>query len=169
MVVIPNRVRVVMVVSALALAAGLLALASLATPTQAQSSTTERLPFSQDYLNSCAGELFHIDGTILTVGHHTIDGNGGQHFQYVSNTKGTGESLTTGAEYAFKERIHGQQNYFGEFGESYTYYSSFVVTMRRQGSTTPDDDLEVTISIKQTVNANGELTTEIVKSEFSCK
>jgi hypothetical protein len=157
MVVIPNRVRVVLVVSALALAAGLLALAS---PTQAQSSTTERVPFSQDYFNACTGEVFHIDGTILTVSHYTIDPNGGQHIQYVENTQGTGENLTTGAEYTYNNKRHGQFNYFSD---SLTYYDSYVVTMRRQGSTTPDDDLKVTIWIKQTVNANGELTTQILE------
>jgi hypothetical protein len=154
-----------MVVSALALAAGLLALASLATPTQAESSTTERVPYSNDYYNVCTGETFHMDGTLLTVGHVTTDENGGQHLQFVENIKGTGENLTTGAEYAFNSKYHGQANYFGG---PYTYYVSFVMTMSRQGSTTPDDDWKVTISLKQTINANGELTTEIVNSEFNC-
>jgi hypothetical protein len=168
MIVIPNHMRVVMVVSALALAAGLLTLALLSKPAQGQAettTTTERVPFSEDFTDQCTGELFHIDGTILTVGHSTIDANGAQHFQYVNNTKGTGESLTTGAEYAFSRETHGQANYFGD---SYTYYDSYVVTMTRQGSTAPDDDFKITISIKQTINANGELTTEIVKVEYSC-
>ena len=172
MVVIPNRVRLVMVVSALALAAGLLTLSLLSKPAQGQAettTTTERVPFSEDFYNACTGEVFHIDGTILTVGHTTIDGNGNQHFQYVNNTKGTGESLTTGAEYAFSRETHGQQNYFfGDSYTSYTYYDSYDVTMTRKGSSTPDDDIKITISIKQTINANGELTTQIVKSEFSC-
>jgi hypothetical protein len=168
MIVIPNRMRVVMVVSALALAAGLLTLASLATPTQAQSDTTSRVPFEQDYVNACTGgELFHISGTILTVGHHTIAANGGQHFQYVENTRGTGENLTTGAEYAYNNKRQGQVNWLDG---GFTYYDSYVVTMRRQGSTTADDDLEIMIWIKQTVNANGELTTQILNfGELSCK
>jgi hypothetical protein len=149
----------------LALAAGLLTLASLATPTQAQSGTTDRVEFSENFTDQCTGELFHIDGTILTVSHYTIDANGGQHIQYVENTKGTGESLTTGAEYAFSRETHGQRNYFGD---SYTYYDSYVTTMKRQGSTTPEDDFKITISVKQTINANGEVTTEIVKVESSC-
>jgi hypothetical protein len=153
-----------MVVSALALAAGLLALASLSKPAQAQSDTTSRVEFKQGYYNVCADEVFNISGTILTVGHHTIDGNGGQHFQYVENTQGTGESLTTGAEYAYKNVRHGQVNWLGD---TFTYYDSYIVTMRRQGSTTPDDDFKVTIWIKQTLT-NGELTTQIVKVEFLC-
>ena len=161
-----------MVVSALALAVGLLTLALLSKPAQGQAettTTTDRITFSEDFTHGCTGELFHIDGTILTVGHTTIDGTGNHHFQYVNNTKGTGESLTTGAEYAFSRETHGQVNYFfGDSYTSYTYYDSYVTTMRRQGSTTPDDDFKITISIKQTINANGELTTEILKSEFSC-
>jgi hypothetical protein len=168
MVVLPNRVSVVMVVSALALAAGLLALASLATPTQAQSDTTARVPFEQDYVNACTGgELFHIEGTILTVGHLTTDANGGQHAQFVENTQGTGENLTTGAEYTYNNRRVHQSNFTGD---AFTYYDSFVVTMRRKGSTTSDDDLKIKIWIKQTLNANGVLTTEILNlGELSCK
>jgi hypothetical protein len=147
-----------MVVSALALAAGLLALAALATPAQAQSETTSRVTFEQDYYNVCADEVFHISGTILTVGHVTTDANGGQHFQYVENTQGTGTSLTTGAEYAVKNVRHGQINVRGD---TFTYYDSYVLTFRRQGSTTPDDDFKATIWIKQTV-VNGELTTQIL-------
>jgi hypothetical protein len=167
MAVLPIRVRVVMVVSALALAAGLLALASLATPTQAQSDTTARVPFEEDFLNACTGELFHIEGTILTVGHLTTDANGGNHAQFVENTWGTGENLTTGAEYTYNNRRVHQSNFTGD---AFTYYDSFVVTMRRQGSTTSDDDLKIKIWIKQTVNANGELTTQILNlGELSCK
>jgi hypothetical protein len=182
MIVIPNRVRVVMVVSALALAAGLLTLMSPPTsaqqaPAQQQgdpntthqqlSTTTERLPLSQGFYNQCTGEVFQMDGSILTVSHWTIDGNGGSHTQYQVNTQGHGESLTTGAKYTYHNVYHGTANF--NSGDSFTYYTSYVTTMRRQGSTTPDDDWEVTISLKQTANANGELTTEIVKYEFSCK
>jgi hypothetical protein len=156
--------RVVVVVSALALVAGLLTLMLLANPTQAKSDTTSRVPFELDYYNECADEVFHISGTILTVGHHTIHGNGGQHFQYVENTQGTGESLTTAAEYAYSRETHGQVNWLGD---TFTYYDSYVVTMRRQGSTTPDDDFKATVWIKQTIT-NGELTTQILNIEFSC-
>ena len=146
-----------------------LMLALLANPAQGQAettTTTDRTTFSEAFIDQCTGEVFHIDGTILTVGHSTIDANGGQHFQYHVDTRGTGESLTTGAEYAFHNVTQGQANYLGG---SQTYYTSYVTTMRRQGSTTPDDDFKITISLKQTINANGELTTQIVKDELSCK
>jgi hypothetical protein len=117
MMAILNRVSVAAVIAALALAAGLLA---LATPAQAQSDTTARVPFSQDYVNGCLGnEQFHIDGTILIVGHATTDANGQNHFQFVENTQGTGASVTTGTKYTFKQQTHGEQNYLGD---SLTYY-----------------------------------------------
>jgi hypothetical protein len=163
-------VRVVMVVSTLALAAGLLALASLASPTQAQAEhirvTTERVPFSEYLRDPSTGEVFQIYGTILTVNHYTVDANGGVHTQYHVDTRGTGESLTSGAEYTSRNVIQGQANFTGD---SFTYYTSYVTTFRRQGSTTPDDDFKVTIYLKQTVNANGELTTQIEKFEFDSK
>ena len=96
MIVIPNRVRVVVVVSALALAAGLLTLALLAKPTQAQAETitsTERLPLNNTYFNPCTGEEFHIEGTVHLVQHRTIDENGTDHVQVHSNTQGRGQLL----------------------------------------------------------------------------
>jgi hypothetical protein len=92
MVVIPTRARVVVVVSALALAAGLLTLALLANPTQAKSGTNdERVPFSQDYFNGCIGEPFHIDGTMHIVEHFQIDENGVySHIQYHADSQGRG-------------------------------------------------------------------------------
>jgi hypothetical protein len=164
MAVLPIRVRVVLVVSALALAAGLLALASLATPTQAQNSTPERVPINQGYYNECTGESFQIDGTLLIVDHFTTDASGGNHAQAVETIQGTAENLTTGVEYAYKDRRVLQFNFTGDTS---TYHDSYVVTMRRQGSTTPDDDLKSTIFLKLTA-ANEEIRTEIVKFEFSC-
>jgi hypothetical protein len=169
--VIPNRVRVLVVVSALALAAGLLTLASLASPTQAQAEhirvTTERVPYSEYLREPSTGEVFQVYGTILTVNHYTIDANGGVHAQYHVDTRGTGESLTTGAKYTSRTMHQGQVNY--SVGDSFTYYTSYVMTFTRQGEATPDDDYKVTIYLKQTVNANGELTTQIEKFEFGSK
>ena len=72
MMVIPNRGRVVAVISALALAGGLLTLALLAKPSQAQGNgaVSEQLP--QEFtLNAteCAGELINVTGTLHTVNH----------------------------------------------------------------------------------------------------
>jgi hypothetical protein len=63
MVIIQTRVRVVVVVSGLALAAGLLTLALLAKPAQAQAQR-DRVPVVFDFLNPCTGESVVFNGTV---------------------------------------------------------------------------------------------------------
>ena len=77
MMVIPNRGRVVAVLSALALAGGLLTLALLAKPTQAQpptanenSGVSEQVPISGGLdASECTGEVINIEGTLHIVNH----------------------------------------------------------------------------------------------------
>jgi hypothetical protein len=67
LLVIPTRVKVVVVISALVLAAGLLTLVLLPNPTQAQA-TSERIPIGPEpfthpgLLNPCNGEVVVITG-----------------------------------------------------------------------------------------------------------
>jgi hypothetical protein len=101
--VIPNRARVVAVILALVLAVGLLALALLTKPAQAQSQGAVSEQFPLDFLidtTGCAGELIHVTGTIHTVNRFTVqeDGtyHGNSHFNLVG-AKGVG--LTSGDTY----------------------------------------------------------------------
>jgi hypothetical protein len=79
MAVMPNRVRVVVLVSALALAAGLLMLTLLAKPAQTQAETftiNEQVPirFSTD---NCTGEPVAFEGTQHLLLHVTQNATGG--------------------------------------------------------------------------------------------
>lgn len=103
MIVIPNRGRVVALISALALAGGLLTLALLAKPAQAQGqgAVSEQFPanFTLD-ASACAGELIDVEGTLHTVNHVTDLGDGAYHINShfnVANLQGTGQ--TTGGNY----------------------------------------------------------------------
>jgi hypothetical protein len=103
MMVIPNRARVVAVMLALAFAGGLLTLALLAKPTQAQGqgAVSEQFPavFTLD-ASACAGELIDVEGTLHTVNHVTDLGDGAYHINShfnVANLQGTGR--TTGGNY----------------------------------------------------------------------
>jgi hypothetical protein len=172
MVVIPNRVRVVVVVSALALAAGLLTLALLAKPTQAQAETTttnERVPLNETVFNNpCTDEGIHIEGTVHMVQHVTIDENGGSHTEFHHSTRGKGESLTTGAEYVILSLFTGHNNVSGDSADN--LYFTQIVKFIRQGSTTPEDDLEFKWLLHITRNANGERTAEVVRGfESTCQ
>ena len=88
----------------MALAGGLLTLALLAKPAQAQQSTgaiSEQFPVEYPVAASaCTGEAIAIEGTLHTVNHFTDLGDGAyhvnSHFNFVG-VKGTG--LTTGTKY----------------------------------------------------------------------
>ena len=103
MMVIPNRGRVVALISALALAGGLLTLALLAKPAQAQTegASSEQFPvaFTID-ATECAGELIDVTGTLHVVNHFTVQEDGTYHVNTHFNfAGGKGEGLTTGDMY----------------------------------------------------------------------
>jgi hypothetical protein len=171
MVVVPTRVRAVVVVSALALAAGLLSLAMLAKPAQTQAQTdmfNERVPQTFVIPNPCTGEDVFVEGTSHLVFQRTEDANGGFHFKGHVNFQGRGVSAS-GAEYVVHESSNTHDN-FRDFSESATNFT-FTATLKlvRQGSATPADDFEAKVTFHFTILANGELTSEVVKTEAVCK
>jgi hypothetical protein len=101
--VIPIRGRVLAVISALALAVGLLTLALLAKPSQAQSQGAVVEQFPIDFAidaSACAGEAIDIKGTLHTVNHFTDLGDGSYHVNSHFNLAGMqGTGQTTGANY----------------------------------------------------------------------
>jgi hypothetical protein len=103
MMVIPNRGRLVAVISALALAVGLLTLALLAKPAQAQTNgaVSERFPIDQVIDGSaCAGEDILVEGTLHTVNHFTLQDDGTYHVNSHFNFAGVkGVGLTSGDNY----------------------------------------------------------------------
>jgi hypothetical protein len=110
MIAIPNRVTVVAVMLALALAGGLVTLALLAKPTQAQPPTdnenqkgavVEHFPYvyTLDTTNCVGGEVIDITGTMHTVTHF-VPVQGGYHTTFTFHINGRGVGQTTGDEYA---------------------------------------------------------------------
>ncbi len=170
MVVIPTRVRVVVVVVS-ALAAGLLTLALLAKPTQAQAETgtfSAHAPLDSGIVNPCTGELVFLEGFGQFVSHATIDENGGHHLKMHVTLHGQGVSAS-GAKYVWHESFN-QYLYFSpeESADNITLAVSFRVI--RQGSATPEDDFIGKAVVHFTRNANGEVTAEVIKVEpAECK
>ena len=108
MLVIPNRVRVVAVMLALALVGGLLTLTLLAKPSQAKPPTDnenrgaetfrEGHAFTIDAID-CTGEEIQLTGTAHLVSQY-FETDGGYHFTLRSNLSNTtGVGLTSGEEY----------------------------------------------------------------------
>ena len=92
MTAIRNRGRVLALISALALAGGLLTLALLAKPSQAQDqrATSERFPITGGIIDAsaCTGELIELTGTMLIVNHSTDLGDGQYHITSHFNLAG---------------------------------------------------------------------------------
>jgi hypothetical protein len=169
MIVIPNRGRVVAVISALALAAGLLTLALLAKPAQAQAETTtsnDRSTFNE-FFTSCTGELVQIQGTLHTVEHSTIDANGVRHTTFHFQTQGRGES-DSGAKYVFQDVRVAHDNDTGAPGDNFNITFTETLKLIRQGSATPTDDVESRLLVHVTLNDQGEVTAEVFKAEGEC-
>ena len=122
MMIIPNRGRVVAVISALALAGGLLTLALLAKATQAQPPTdnenqkgavVEEFPiaFTLDTTQCVGGELIDITGTVHAVTHFVPVKGGFHTTSHINFVNGRGVGQTTGDEYITSARIQSVVNF----------------------------------------------------------
>jgi hypothetical protein len=119
MMVIPNRGRVVAVMLALALAGGLLTLALLAKPSQAQSNgaTTEKFPiaFTHD-ATDCAGEFIEVTGTMHFVNSYVAKEDGTWHVNSHLRLQGNGVGINpetgelTGTEYVIHTKSQSFEN-----------------------------------------------------------
>jgi hypothetical protein len=167
MLVIPNRVNIVAVMSALALVVGLLTLALPANPAQSQAetiTTNDHSTFNQLFTSSCTGEVFFVQGTLHTVAHTTIDETGVIHTKYRIAITGQGES-DSGAKYVLHDAFNAQANVPGAAGEQFNATSTTTHTLIRQGSPTPTDDVQIKLLSHVTLNDHGELTAEVFKME----
>jgi hypothetical protein len=102
-----------------------------------------------------------------TVAHTTTDANGEVHTVSRFNIQGQGVS-DSGAKYVFNVNDMFIVNSSGGapyFNVTFTQSTKLI----RQGEATPtDDDRHINLLIHQTVNAQGELTSEILKFEEVC-
>jgi hypothetical protein len=175
MIVIPNRVRVLGIVSALALAAVLLTLALLAKPTQAQAETDtvhERIPVAEIVANECTGEPIFLEGTLRSDIHITQDPGGTFHVIIRQTFAAQGVGITSGDQYV----LHNVNNVFTKVEvmepdevEPVVFTTRNTLRFIRQGSATPEDDLLADVFVHFTVNANGETTVDIGTFEFKCR
>jgi hypothetical protein len=167
MVVTTTRGRAVLLVVALALAASLLTLAVvLAKPAQAQALTftdTDQAPFS--FFGGCTETAF-IEATLYTVAHTTIDPNGGRHTKFHFRVQGQGEGLSSGDKYVLNWVGNENRNFPPGADLTVTQPETFKII--RQGSATPTDDFQGKALFHLTVNAQGELTSEVTNAEFVC-
>jgi hypothetical protein len=108
MMIIPNRVRVLAVMLALALAGGLLTLALLAKPSQAQPPTdnenrganSDRFEIGVDFdVSDCQGGSIQLTGTVNSVDRY-YENDKGYHLLFHANfANGRGVGIPSGEEY----------------------------------------------------------------------
>jgi hypothetical protein len=171
MTVIANRWRVLALMFALVLAGGLLTLALLEKPAQAQAETitsTDEYTFDE-FLEDCTGELVELAGTQHIVAHSTLDATGALHTKYHVVTQGRGVS-DSGAKYIVINTDNVEENITLPPEEvQRTITNPGMFKLIRQGSSTPADDQYVNYLLHVTVNANGEVTAVVSSFDFGCK
>jgi hypothetical protein len=168
MVVMTTHARTVVLVVALALAASLLTLAVVpAKPAQAQAQTftdTDQEPFP--FSGGCTETAVFEDATLYTVAHTTTDANGGFHTTFHFKVKGQGVGLSSGDKYVVNWQ--GNLNRYFPPGSLPTLTQTETLKIIRQGSATPTDDLQLKVVFHITVNAQGEVTSEVSNVEVVC-
>jgi hypothetical protein len=73
----------------------------------------------------------------------------------------------SGAEYVVHDTLNEHNNFTTNSAENFTITETFKVI--RQGSATPEDDFTVKALFHLTVNANGDVTAVVGRSEAECK
>jgi hypothetical protein len=163
-------------VAALALVGVLVLTVTLAIPLQQQqayaaakeSTRVEQIPIDETVFVSCAadgsGEEVHLTGEIHTVIRFVTNSTtGGIHIKFHANDQGiSGIGLTTGDRYHRTGATNSEHN--AKVGEEITVVDSFNIIGQGNGN-----NFLAHVTIHMTVNANGDVTAEVVKFSIECK
>ena len=114
-------------------------------------------------MNPCNGESIDLTGTFQIVSHVTEDASGGFHAIVEGNAQGVGGVGASGARY---RATGGFWDEFNTNGRTQVFNSVAVFNLIGQGSA-PNFLQKVTFKI--TFNANGELTTEVIRTREVCR
>ena len=147
-------VTVALVMAAMALAGG----AALAS----QKPEILRFPIDETVVNPCNGESVHLTGTFQIVLHETQDASGGSHFIAEGNAKGVRGVGTSGTQY---RATGGFWDEFNTNGRTVVSNSVSVFNIISKG---PAPNFVSEVTVKLTVNANGEVTAEIDHMNERC-
>jgi hypothetical protein len=111
-----------------------------------------------------AGEIVYVSGTLHYMWHATDDANGGVHLTMISHPMGvTGVGQTTGDVYRGVGALKEQVNY-GNIGETYSFAWIYMLVGPGNGN-----NIYLHENQHVTVNANGELTSDVDNYFAGCK
>ena len=120
-------------------------------------------PFEFDGINPCTGETVVVSGELLITNKATFDAAGGGHFTFTlvpRQVRGEGESGTV------YKAVGGQREHFNvNAGESLTDTFTNAFNLISQGG---GDNFIVHITFHTTVNANGDVTSEMLLDRAEC-
>jgi hypothetical protein len=131
--------------------------------------TNQQVPFAQIVIVPCAnngaGEPVLISGTLHILQHQTVSDAGNVHVKVHFQPQGAGGvGLITGDAYRATGVTQEEFNINGPLPITDTFINNFRII--GQG---PDNNLLVHQTIHITINANGELTAEVVNTSVECR
>jgi hypothetical protein len=165
--VVPNRLRVVALMLALALAGGLLALALLAKPTLAQEEGATSEQFPVNFIiepSECTSEAMEVTGTLHTVNHFTAQPDGTYHVNShfnLQNAKAVG--LTSGTTYVIPASGSAVEN-FVQSGQIVTGTVDISLII---GKGQIPNRVAV-LRVHYIISAEGEVKVETVQAHLEC-
>ncbi len=149
------------------LTAGIL---TLVTPQTDNGEVIQRIdvPIDTDVMVPCAaggqGEIVALSGVVHMVFSVTTDASGGLHVDTHSNNQGvSGSGITTGDKYQATGGNRFSSNTNGAASE-FTFVDSFQLI--GQG---PGNNLVIHETVHMTINANGDVTANILSVDSECK
>jgi hypothetical protein len=162
--------RIVTVLGVAALMAATVALTAGAALAQAETVTVnERTTQVEELENPCTGEPITFETTLHTISHMTTTEEGGLHLSSHFNVQGVGVS-PSGAKYVINNVESTIANLpSGVEQGPITFTFEDVIMVLRQGESVPEEDFIVRGIIHFTINANGELTSEVAFGETECR
>ena len=128
----------------------------------------ERIQFSDDF-DACSGERITVAAIQHITGHVTRSANGGLHYVFTRNTKGTGIGQSTGDKYILTDALvqlsldvipSGTQTLSQE-------YQNVIIHL---GEKLPTDDTIIHLLSRFIIDANGNIvTTSIEIQNIECR
>ena len=133
-------------------------LAISAAPAHAESVTTQNVPFVTPFLNPCTPDAVVMEGHVQVQSSVTQNGNG-FHVDLLLSAHGTGIGLS-GDHYTLLTTEHSSSNDSNNGGMEFSVM--FTDELIRQGfDQQVIDDFYVDLYLHMTVNANGEVTSDV--------
>jgi len=141
-----------------------LALVSLASPGYCANAVSAWEPLDTTLFVPCYGEDVVITGWLHVVVAGGIDRNGGLHVAWHYMAQGVGVGQESGYRYVFDVSAPWSKQYSSN-GDTIVNQEVLKVNLIGQGGA---PNLRVRLLIKTTLNANGELTVDILRNEVIC-